>query len=259
MNAHIFGLTPCEQEVLSQSALPLIRIRQLAKLSSPISTLSEPPKLKKIFFKSPSPAPLSSQQPRYFARGDQNKQTPLPFFELLTETRETPHPRPIPLNRPLLKTLCRGKGTLKRNKQGLVYLDIDDQFILALYPYLRSQGLARPPFFNLFSSPDGAHITVVPTRESLFQDLGPLKEEGEQFSFEIEGLYSLSNPGSWPEVEKVWFFKVRCPELEKVRRKYFLPPLPGGHSFMIALAIKPSTANRAQKVTHRINPSINVA
>lgn len=262
MNAYLFGLTLREREILNRQALPRGQMRQLARLSSTLAPMGEHPKLNKIIVTTPAFI-TTCLPPRYFARGalekDRNR-NPTPLFQLLTESNEIPQLRPIPRNRLLLRTLCRGKGVLKQNQQGHAFLDIDDSFILALYPYLRSQGLVRPPYFNLFGTPDGAHITVIPSRESFFQDLDTLAEIGETFTFEIDGLYSLSKPGSWPEVEEVWFFKVRSPELEKLRKKYFLPSLPAGHSFMIALAVKPAQTHLCkQSITHRISPSVNAA
>lgn len=234
-----------------------------ALYSLPVSRISRPPQapqLKNLLHTLPSPS--GTKPPRFFARGaleKDRKKSPAPIFQLLTESEEKPLLRPIPRNRHLLQTYGKGKGTLKRNALNHVYLDIDDQFIHSLTPYLRSQGLVRAPYFNLFDSPDGAHITTIPSREFFFQSLTPLPEEGLSFSFEIEGLYSLTAPASWPEVDEVWFFKVHSPELEQLRRRHFLPPRPNGHSFLIALAVKPAKTTRKQTVTHRINPSIHAA
>ncbi len=250
MITKLFGLIPNIHRALF--SLPVSRVK----------FHSQAPEFKNSLYPLPSPLHFAGKPPRYFARGaleKDRKKNPTPLFELLTESDEKPLLRPIPRNRTLLQACCRGKGVLKKNQLDHVYLDIDDQFILALTPYLRSQGLVRPPYFNLFGSPDGAHITVIPTREHFFQALGPIAEVGQEFSFEIEGLYSLTAPASWPEVEEVWFFKVHCPELEQLRRSYFLPPRPGGHSFMIALAVKPAKPARKQSTFYRINPSINAA
>jgi hypothetical protein len=187
--------------------------------------------------------PTNFRPPKYFSRGaleNVRRRNPEPIPYLLTETHETAQPRPVPGNSLLFRSLCRGKGILSQNGQGLTYLDVDNRFISMLLPYLKGQGLVRPPYFNLFGSPEGAHIPLIPAREAAFQYLGPLQELGREFSFEIEGLYSMK-PASWPEVEQVWFFKVHSQELEDLRRKYFLPALPGGHSFHIAVAVKTQT------------------
>ncbi len=185
--------------------------------------------------------PGSYNPPRYFSKGAldlDKKKNPAPIPYLLTETHEMDKSRPVPNNSLLLRSLCKGKGTLRQNKQGLFYLDIDNRFISSMVPYLKAFGLVKPPYFNLFGAPDGAHIPVIPSREAAFQYIDQVAEIGKEFSFEIEGLYSIE-PEIWPEVEQVWFFKLKSPELEKLRRRYFLPSVPNGHSFHIAVAVKP--------------------
>jgi hypothetical protein len=190
-------------------------------------------------------APGTFRPAWYFSRGaleNDRRKNPEPIPYLLTETNETAIARPVPGNSMLIRSLCKGKGVLRKNQQGLVYLDVDNRFISMMLPYLKGQGLVRPPYFNLFGSPEGAHVPIIPAREASFQYLDQVEELGNEFSFEIEGLYSME-PVSWPEVEQVWFFKLRSEELENLRRKHFLPSLPGGHSFHIAVAIKPRTTN----------------
>jgi hypothetical protein len=204
------------------------------------------------------PEGIASRPPRYFSRGNidldpRKNPTPIPY--LLFESSETAKARPVPGNSFLLRSLCKGKGVLKQNKQGFVYLDVDNHFINAMLPFLQLQGLVRPPYFNLFGTPEGAHIAVIPARESAFHYLTQFREIGQEFPFEIEGLYSLE-PTLWPEVEQVWFFKVHSSNLETLRRRYFLTEKPGGHSFHIAVAIKPRPmqAKKAHPLpTMRIN------
>lgn len=179
--------------------------------------------------------------PWYFSRGALEKdrrKNPEPIPYLLTETNERARARPVPHRAPLLRSLCKGKGVLRQNEQGLVYLDIDNRFIAMMLPYLTMAGLVRPPYFNLFGAPNGAHAPVISAREAGFQYLADIEQIGEEFSFEIEGLFSME-PISWPEVEQVWFFQLRSEGLENFRRRHFLPSLPGGHPFHIAVAVKP--------------------
>jgi len=156
----------------------------------------------------------------------------------LIETNEISAARPVPGNSIFLRSLAKGKGVLKKTEQGLYYLDIDNRFVLSLLPYLKAFGLIRPPYFNLLGKPEGAHIPVISPRESSFHYLDQIGDVGREFSFEVEGLYSLE-PTLWPEVEQVWFFKVHSPELEAVRQRQHLISRPGGHPFHIAVAIQP--------------------
>ncbi len=213
-------------------------MRDLIEEQSPSFEIHSPPRLKKPLER----ANVTYRLPRYFSKGaldNDLRKNPTPIPYLLTETNEISKARLVPGNSLLLRSLCKGKGTLRQNKQGLIYLDIDNRFISSLIPYLKAYGLVRPPYFNLFGSPDGAHVPVIPAREMKFQYLDTIAELGQEFSFEIEGLYSIE-PSIWPEVSQVWFFKLKSPDLERLRRRHFLPATPGGHSFHIAVAVKPN-------------------
>lgn len=254
MNIILFGLTSFEKDQLNLSNLSRRAWNQIARSSS--SMAPAPPRVFKANPQS-SLIKFSLSPPRYFTRGareNDRKKHPLPDFYLLTETNETPRAQPLPYPRKLLRPLCRGTGTLRRNDQGYIYLDVDNQFILALLPFLIAQGLSRPPYFNLFSSPVGAHIPVISSRESFFNEIGPIQELNREFSFEIEGFYSV-RPSLWPEVEQVWYFKAISSGLEQLRRKYFLSALPGGHSFAIATAIQPARAKTHSTPMFRISPA----
>lgn len=202
--------------------------------------------------------------PWYFCRGaleNDRRKNPEPIAYLLTETQETARAHPVPGGPLLIRSLCKGKGTLQKNQQGFVFLNVDNYFISSLLPYLKIRGLVRPPYFNLFDIPDGAHIPVIPAREAAFQYLNCVDEIGQEFSFEIEGLYSIE-PTSWPEVEQVWFFKLKSSELEAFRRSYFLPSIPGGHAFHIAVAVKPRSTGHIKNPplpVMRVNSAITAA
>ena len=187
----------------------------------------------------------SYQPPRYFSKGSLEKDKIAPIPYLLIETNEISQARPVPGNSLFLRSLAKGKGTLQKNDHGLFYLDIDNRFILSLVPYLKAFGLERAPYFNLFVAPEGAHIPVIQPREAAFHYIDSIDEVGKVFSFEIEGLYSIE-PTLWPEVEQVWFFKVHSPELEALRQRQLLMSKPGGHSFHIAIAIKPRQTKMRQ-------------
>ncbi len=210
------------------------------------------------------PPQATFRPPWYFSRGAiemDRRKNPDPILYLLTETNETAQARPVPGNSLLIRSLCKGKGVLKRNKQGLIFLDVDNRFISTLLPYLKAHKLEQPPYFNLFTSPDGAHVPVIPAREAAFQYLDEIEEIDQEFSFEVEGLFSME-PVSWPEVEQVWFFKIRSETLENLRRRYFLPSTPAGHPFHIAVAVKPRpTVSKSPLPSPimRINPAFVAA
>ena len=221
--------------------------------------LSTAPKLEK-----PIQTPEGQMEPAWiFSRGDidnDKRRNPEPIRHLLLETNEFTQARPVPGNTSLLRSLCKGKGKLKKNAQGLFYLDIDNRFVNMMLPYLQNRHLVKPPYFNLFREPDGAHIPVIPAREASFQYLDEINEVGEEFTFEIEGLYSMK-PTLWPEVEEVWFFKIHSPELENLRKRYFLPEHPNGHPFHLTVAVKTNPHANAKRHIQmmRINSAILAA
>jgi hypothetical protein len=226
-----------------EAATRLIQMRErFASLFSPTGSILPIPLSTSPRLAPPIDLPAATFRPAwYFSRGaleKDRKKNPEPITYLLTETNETARARPVPGNSLLFRSLCKGKGILKENQQGLIYLDVDNRFISMMLPYLKAHNLVRPPYFNLFDAPEGAHIPVISAREAAFQYLDQFEQLGKEFSFEVEGLYSME-PSSWPEVEQVWFFKLSSPELEDYRRRYFLPAHPGGHPFHIAVAVKP--------------------
>lgn len=221
--------------------------------------LSTAPKLEK-----PIETPEGQMEPAWvFSRGDldnDKSRNPEPIRYLLVETNEFTKARPVPGNTRLLRSLCKGKGKLKKNAQGLFYLDVDNRFVNMMLPYLQNRHLVRPPYFNLFREPDGAHIPIIPAREASFQYLDEIEEIGEEFTFEIEGLYSMK-PTLWPEVDEVWFFKIHSPELERLRKRYFLPEHPNGHPFHLTVAVKTNPHRNATRPIQimRINSAILAA
>lgn len=245
-----------------EKAKRLVALREhFASLFSQVETAPIPLSTSPTLPEPKEPPEATFRPPWYFSKGALEKKVPDPILFLLTETNEAAQARPVPGTTYLFRSLCKGKGTLKRNEHGLVYLDVENRFISMMLPYLRAQNLVRPPYFNLLDAPHGAHVPVIPAREASFQYLDEIEQLGREFSFEVEGLYSME-PVSWPEVEQVWFFKLISPELENLRRRYFLPGQPGGHAFHIAVAIKPRVskvaAPRPQPLM-RISPAFSAA
>ncbi len=258
-------LTPHPRAVQTRNAISFAAFIQSLKdrlsetIARPVPLDTSRPRLTP-----PKPPRIGSfQPPRYFFKGpieSDRKKNPEPIRYLLTESLELPTARPVPNNSLLLRSLCRGKGRLCQNQEGLIYLDVDNKFISAMMPYLRLQGLIQPPYANYFGPSVGAHIPVIPKREADFHYLSSVKEIGREFSFEIEGLYSLQ-PDSWPQVEEVWFFKIRSPELEILRQRHQLIARPLGHSFHITVAVQPRNAKDKPRPSPlmRINPAFLAA
>lgn len=121
-------------------------------------------------------------------------------------------------------------GILKRNKEGFVYLKVDDGYIDQLFPLLSNPSYERPPYFRRFNSP-GAHISVFYVHET--QQVGKIKELGRRFAFKIKGLAAVPD-----RTREYIVLKVVSPELEQLRKKYGLAPFLKGHDFHITIAKK---------------------
>ncbi|MBM3184512.1 MAG: hypothetical protein FJZ64_04325, partial [Chlamydiae bacterium] len=211
-------LTKIDRELLRlDSALtPRRKWQRLIWERSSLSSLGNSDQKSKKHPPLPTPGDRSttSKSPRYFSKGlfeKDPKRNPPPIPYLLIESEETATARPVPGNSLFLRSLAKGKGVLRKNEKGLFYLDIDNRFVLSLVPYLtKAFGVVHPPYFHLFAAPEGAHIPVILPRESIFHFIDQIEDLGKEFTFEIEGLYS-TKPSFWPEMEEVWFFKLKSP------------------------------------------------
>ncbi len=186
---------------------------------------------------------------------DTKKTPPIPY--LLTETQEDPIPQKLPRQLSLLKALCRGKGTVKE-KNGFVYIQIDDFFTEPLFTILEKQNSVQktPQIFP----PDGpkTHIPVIGAQETVFHHLETIQEINQEISFKITGFYAIK-PTLWNEVEQVWYLEVESSELEKLRRKYFLATKMGGNPFYMTVAIQRHPHSKRSFPLMRINPANTAA
>ena len=96
-------------------------------------------------------------------------------------------------------------------------------------PLIDNKGVKKPP-----RGGTGAHVSVALSEE--VEDID-IKEVGKNFSFTLGKLVSLK-PEGWDEMKKVWFFEVKSPELEKLRKKYNLPAKIHGHEFHITVGVE---------------------
>ena len=64
-----------------------------------------------------------------------------------------------------LKDLPR-TGILSKSIEGMIYLDLDDEWIFKALEVLKDYDYTRPPFFVYPPTPVGAHIKIVTKREA---------------------------------------------------------------------------------------------
>jgi hypothetical protein len=128
-------------------------------------------------------------------------------------------------------------GRLVASKSGRLLLEVPNALVRGVFDALHEPGAELP------TKSDGqlnAHILVM-DKDELAKLGGPEKitERGHYFRYTLGSIYSVK-PDGWPEMSKVWFLKVRSPELQKLRRTYGLSSLPneGKHDFHIIVAVR---------------------
>jgi hypothetical protein len=140
-------------------------------------------------------------------------------------------------------------GILKQTPEGLVYLDISDDYIHKLYPFLQEEGLQKPYY--------SAHIPVISEQEK--SHLEGIQEIGQSFKFSPQKCIRLMLKHH-PQLEEIWMLNVKSPPLEHFREKYKLPSKLHSQEFSIVIAVKPKTSSPKEEDNHyyfRINPAIS--
>lgn len=153
------------------------------------------------------------------------------------------------------------KGRLMLSPSGYLYLKLPNQLLRLVQQFLPSDSRS-----SLFYYPDdflGAHIPIaLPSELERFVDAKRALEIGEEFYFSLEGLFS-TEPHGWDEMERVWFLRVDCPQLEALRQRYGLTPRISTHSFSCTVALKKkelSAASSADDASFfRISPAVQPA
>jgi hypothetical protein len=237
-----------------------IRVRRLAaRLQDEVTDLAlevAPPR-RLFVFKLPEPPFCTHCPPHFFWRPAAAKQERERILGCLV--RETPAEisERVARSHALLayaKKHILLKGTLRQEGEGMLYLDVPDALIDALLPFLE-EGAERPPYFG-FEGPFGAHFAVVRPQEFFARrGLGKIWELGAEFSFELTGCASVE-PAAWPEMERVWYLTVKCPQLEELREKLLLPSTICGRDFLIPIAVRKRAQGRLHtQDLYRINVS----
>lgn len=120
------------------------------------------------------------------------------------------------------------EGTLRRNDQGFVYLDIPDEQIFSLLKYCGKMGVEPPPYFK--EGMAGGHITVIAATEKT----GQIAQLGQKFPFRISHADTIDVGAN-----KFHLVTVACPKLEQVRLEQGLSRRLGGdHDFHITYGIE---------------------
>ena len=117
-------------------------------------------------------------------------------------------------------------GTVAQNQQnGMLYLDLNDDWIFNALTVLKDSGYIRPPFFIYPPFPVGAHIKIVTKREAEDYELFGEKERdvsnliGKTVDFEV-----IKAHVSYPRIKKYgiearYKIRVKSPELSRIRKE----------------------------------------
>ncbi len=129
------------------------------------------------------------------------------------------------------------QGTLKQDRYGFTYIDVDDGYIKNILPLICAEGFASPAYFG--PELHGAHISVVYALEAQEHNLiGHVQEVGTEVHFRVKSC-NLVEPPQHPG-EEYFVLVIECPYLDKLRKKYGLPK--NKYPFHITVGIKKQAA-----------------
>ncbi len=128
-------------------------------------------------------------------------------------------------------------GVIRQDGSGMVYVDIPDDYIHKLHPFLVEEG------FQLPTSLDGpralgAHISVIYGGEAHKSNIGWILERNTKVFFQVTGckIVPLNQEG----YESACVLTIHAPNLNQLRKKYGLPEMK--HEFHITIGMKPRKA-----------------
>ena len=117
-------------------------------------------------------------------------------------------------------------GTVAQDDEnGMVYLNLDDDWIFHSLKVLRDSGFIRPPFFSYPPFPVGAHIKIVTQREAGDYELfGEKKEKVREFLGKTVDFEVVKAHVSYPRIKKYgveakYKIRVKSSELSKIRKE----------------------------------------
>ena len=134
------------------------------------------------------------------------------------------------------------RGILEQDAKGYVYVKVDDDYINNLYSLIEDEEFETPPYFDRELA-HGAHISVIYKEEADFYKIGKIDEIGSVVSFQVKDC-QIIHPPSWNKIDSVYLITLEAPTLEKIRKKYGLPP--PAYPFHITIAVKYKTLEPAR-------------
>lgn len=139
-----------------------------------------------------------------------------------------------------IKDNLQTTGTLEQADNGSLYVNVSDDYIKKLIPFIKSQGYVPPPFFGGQNN-HGAHITVIHPVEVENYKIGQIDEVGNTVSFKVKDCEVVKTNRAG--VDSVYMIVVDSPDLDKLRKKYGLPK--NKHEYHITVGVKRTPAPAA--------------
>jgi adenylylsulfate kinase len=127
-------------------------------------------------------------------------------------------------------------GRLVGTRSGWVILEVPMALVRGAFDALHEPGAEIPPAHSDYENYK-AHISVMRPEE--LKDVGgagKVTERGHYFHYTLGPVQSVT-PAGWSEMSKVWFIKVKSPELQKLRRTYGLSSKPNDDEFDFHITI----------------------
>lgn len=141
-------------------------------------------------------------------------------------------------------------GRLVGGKSGWVVLEVPMALVRGAFDALHEPGVEMPPAFSEYESYK-AHISVMrPEEVERAGGLDKITERGHFFNYTL-GPVQTVEPHGWDEMSKVWFIKVRSPDLEKLRKSYGMSARPKNNEFdfHITIGVRRKSVLRANDVS----------
>ena len=152
-------------------------------------------------------------------------------------------------------------GTLAQNQQnGMLYLDLNDDWIFNALTVLQDSGYIRPPFFIYPPFPVGAHIKIVTKREA--EDYELFGEKGRELSHLIGKTVDfevVTAHVSYPRIKKYgvearYKIRVKSPELSKIRKELTgLRSGPNNGHVVILVGLRIPALNEEMEMNQEMN------
>ena len=145
-----------------------------------------------------------------------------------------PHP-PSPPGKEVKKALKHlpREGWVAQNPSGMVFIDLDDDWIFSIQNLLAEYGYEVPPYFYP-PQPVGAHITLVTSDEAKKKGLmGGEVEVGQRVKFRVSKCHVSFPRNRSYGLEARFKVRVNGKELDRIRKRMVGKVVPRGGFYIV--------------------------